>query len=215
MDVTFPPRHGVPRSVIPKSKLMKTPSALLAIACCCLPLSVLGQAPPPDRFEEGMRQAFADYKKGDHEAVTAKLRELLKLMEERGAAKVAALLPDELNGWKGENLVREDLGMVGGGVSIARTYSSGNREIKIKAIKDSPLVKQLIPLLTNEDLIRASNRKTHRIAGETAIMDGERKLQMVLDQRIFVEITGDDTIGEKELVAAARLLDLRALAKLK
>ena len=162
-----------------------------------------------------MRQAFADYKKGDHEAVTTKLRELLKMMEERDAAKVGALLPDQLNGWKGGNLVKEDLGILGGGVSIARTYSAGNREITVKAIKDSPLIKQLMPLLTNEDLIRATNRKTHRIAGETAIMDGERKLQMVLDQRIFVEITGDNTIGEKELVATARLLDLKALAKLK
>jgi hypothetical protein len=194
---------------------MKTHSTLLAIACCFLPLNVMGQASPPDRFEEGMRQAFADYKKGDHEAVTAKLRELLKMMEERDAAKVGALLPEQLNGWKGGNLVREDLGILGGGVSIARTYSAGNREITVKAIKDSPLIKQLMPLLTNEDLIRATNRKTHRIAGETAIMDGERKLQMVLDQRIFVEITGDNTIGEKELVAAARLLDLKALAKLK
>jgi hypothetical protein len=194
---------------------MKTPSALLAIACCVLPFTVMGQTSPPDRFEEGMRQAFADYKKGDHEAVTAKLRELLKMMEERDAAKVGALLPEQLNGWKGGNLVKEDLGILGGGVSIARTYSAGNREITVKAIKDSPLIKQLMPLLTNEDLIRATNRKTHRIAGETAIMDGERKLQMVLDQRIFVEITGDNTIGEKELVATARLLDLKALAKLK
>jgi hypothetical protein len=201
--------------VNPKSKLMKTPSALLAIACCVLPLTAMGQSPAPDRFEEGMRQAFADYKKGDHEAVTAKLRELLKMMEERDAAKVGALLPEQLNGWKGGNLVKEDLGILGGGVSLARTYSSGNREITVKAIKDSPLVKQLMPLLTNEDLIRASNRKTQRIGGETAIMDGERKLQIVLDQRILVEITGDNTIGEKELVAAARLLDLKALAKLK
>jgi hypothetical protein len=76
-------------------------------------------------------------------------------------------------------------------------------------------VKQLIPLLTNEDLIRASNRKTHRISGETAIMDGERKLQLVLDQRIFVELTGGETVGETELVAAARELDLRALAAMK
>lgn len=168
-----------------------------------------------DAFEEGMRQAFSDYKKGNHEAVTVKLRELIKLMEERGANKVGQLLPDEIDGWKGESMKQDDLGILGGGISINRTYVSGNRKITVKVIKDSPLIKQLIPLLANEDLIRASNRKTHRIAGETAVMEGERKLQIVLDQRILVEISGDETVGEKEIVATARKLDLAALAKMK
>lgn len=192
---------------------MKTlvPALLAAIA---LPMSA---APPKgDAFEEGMRQAFADYKAGRHEAVTAKLRELLKLVEERNAEKIGDLLPDKLIDWKGETPKREDLAIIGGGLSISRTYvSTGNRTLTVKVVRDSPLVKQLIPLLTNEDLIRASNRKTHRISGETAIMDGERKLQLVLDQRIFVELAGGETVGETELVAAARELDLRALAAMK
>ena len=192
---------------------MKILPLLLALAI--LPPAAHAQPAKGDPFEEGMRQAFADYKKGDNEAVTAKLRELLKVMEQRGAAKVGSLLPDELDGWKGETLKTEDLGILGGGVSISRTYVSGNRTITVKVLKDSPLIKTLIPLLTNEDLIRASNRKTHRISSETAIMDGEHKLQLVLDQRIFVELVGDETILEKDLVAAARKLDLREIAKLK
>jgi hypothetical protein len=108
------------------------------------------------------------------------------------------------------------LAIVGGGTSISRAYvSTGNRTLTVKVVKDSPLVKQLIRLLSNEDLIRASKRKTHRISGETAIMDGEQKLQLVLDQRIFVELTAGETVGETELVAAARELDLRALAAMK
>jgi hypothetical protein len=128
---------------------MKILPLFLAVVCCALPISAIGQTKKADPFEEGMRQAFADYKKGDSEAVTAKLRELLKLMEERGAAKVGSLLPDELSGWKGESLKSDDLGILGGGVSISRTYSSGNRTITVKVVKDSPLIKALIPLLTN------------------------------------------------------------------
>lgn len=187
-------------------------SLLLTILAATL---VSAQPAKPDPFEEGMRQAFAEYKKGNHEAVTAKLRELIKLEEERGAAKVGSVLPDAVEGWKGETVKNEDLTIVGGGRSISRVYVSGNRLITVKVIKDSPLVKQLIPLLTNEDLLRAGNRKTHSIGGETAIMEGERKLQMVLDERIYLEITGDETIVEKDIVAFTRKLDLKALEKLK
>ena len=174
-----------------------------------------GQTAKGDPFEEGMRQAFADYKKGDNEAVTAKLRELLKLMEEKGAAKVGELLPAELAGWKGESLKQDDMSAVGGGVAMSRLYALGGKQITVKVVKDSPLVKQLIPLLANQDLIQLSNRKTARISGETAVMDGEHKLQMVVDGRIYVEFAGDDQTGEKELTGLARKLDLNALGKMK
>ena len=42
----------------------------------------------------------------------------------------------------------------------------------------------------NEDLLRASNRRVQRIACEPAVMEGEHKLQMVVDGRIYVEIAG-------------------------
>jgi hypothetical protein len=46
-------------------------------------------------------------------------------------------------------------------------------------------------------------------------MEGEHKLQLVLDQRIYVELVSDETVAEKDLVAAARKLDLSEIAKLK
>ena len=196
------------------ASLMKTIPSLLASASLLFAFAARAETPRPDPFEEGMRQAFMDYKKGDNEAVTAKLRELLKLMEERDAQKVGGLHPAVLNGWKGERLQRDDLGIVGGGLSISRVYVSGKRDITVKVMKDSPLVKQLLPLLTNEDLIRMSNRKTHNIAGETAIMEGEKKMRLVLDGRILVELVAGGDAGERELVAAVRKLDLKALAKM-
>ena len=82
-------------------------------------------------------------------------------------------------------------------------------------IKDSPVVKQLIPLIGNEELMRLANRKTYSISGETAAMEGEKKLQLVVDQRILVELTANAEGEEKDLVALARKLDLNALAKMK
>lgn len=204
--------------------LMKTSFAL-----CLFPLLLvlglplrLSAAPPgkkgagPDAFEAGMREAMADYKKGDHEAVTTKLRELIKLMEDKGAAKVGEVLPEFLEQWEGESLKRDDMSAVGGGICLSRLYKdSGKRSLTAKVIKDSPLVKMLMVTLANEDLLRASNRKVHRISGEPAVMEGEHKLQMVVDGRIYVEIAGDEEMGEKELLGFARKLDLDSLREIK
>lgn len=196
---------------------MKTTLRILAAAAACSVTFVSAKDEPkkPDLFESGLRQVMDDYKKGDDAAVTEKLRILLKMMEEKGAEKIGETLPEKIEGWKGESLKREDLTVVGGGISISRTYVSGKKEINAKVIKDSPLVKQLIPLIANEDLLKLTNRKTYRISGETAVMEGERKLQLVADGRILVELVANEEADEKDLVALVRKLDLNALAKMK
>lgn len=191
---------------------------IVTAALSAFPLAAPAAEPakkPVDPFEEGMREAFVAYKKADYEATTAKLRELLKMMEAKGAEKVGELLPASIEDWKGGELKNEDMTAFGGGTAISRKYEKGKQEVTVKVIKDSPLVKQFIPLLANEELLRLANRKTHSVSGETGVMDGEHKLQLVVDKRILVECTGDDTSGEKELLGIARKLDLNALAKMK
>lgn len=195
---------------------MRSILPLFAAAAMTVPVHAANEpAKKPDLFESGLRQVMDDYRKGDDEAVMEKLRILLKMMEEKGAKKVGELLPEEIAGWKGESLKQDDLGVVGGGVSMSRLYASAKKQVTVKVIKDSPLVKQLIPLIGNEELMRLANRKTYRISGETAAMEGEKKLQMVVDGRILVELLANAEAEEKDLVALARKLDLNALAKMK
>lgn len=193
------------------------PAIALFTVIAAMPFSIQAKenAANTDPVEEGMRQAFADYKKGDSEAATTGLRAMIKLIEDKGAVGVAKLLPDQLEDWKGESLKRDDMGILGGGVSISRVYVSKGHKIAVKVIKDSPMVKQLIPLLANEDLIRLSNRKTYRVSTETAIMDGTQKLQLVVDERILVELTTEDEKMETEMVGLVRKLDLKSLAQMK
>lgn len=125
------------------------------------------------------------------------------------------MLPDTVGAWKGETVQGDDLAAAGGGVSMSRVYVSGEHKITTKVVKDSPIVDQLLPLFVNEDLLRMANRKMHRISGETGVMDGENKLQIVVAQKIYLELEGDAGTGETELVAFAEKLDLKAMAKLK
>ncbi|MCW1924379.1 hypothetical protein OKA05_17565 [Luteolibacter arcticus] len=195
---------------------MKTLLPLLAFAALSVPaVFAKEEAKKPDLFESGLRQVMEDHRKGDDEAVVEKLRILLKMMEEKGAKKVGDLLPEQIEAWKGESLKQDDLAVLGGGVSMSRVYASGKKQVTVKVIKDSPLVKQLIPLIGNEELMKLANRKTYSISGETAAMEGEKKLQLVVDQRILVELLANGEAEEKDLVALARKLDLNALAKMK
>jgi len=195
---------------------MKALLSFLAVAALSAPVVSAKEDPKkPDLFESGLRQVMDDYRKGNEEAVVEKLRVLLKMREEKGAKKVGDLLPEAIDAWKGESLKQEDLTAFGGGVSMSRVYASGKKQVTVKVIKDSPVVKQLIPLIGNEELMKLANRKTYSISGETAAMEGEKKLQLVVDQRILVELVANAEAEEKDLVALARKLALNALAKMK
>ena len=167
-----------------------------------------------DEVEVGLRQVYSTHKSGDNQEVLNQLRALVKPVESKAADAVGELLPEEVGDWKGESMNREDLTIAGGGISMSRTYVSEEKQITVKVIKDAPVLKPMIDLIGNKDLLALSNRKTHRISGETAVMEGERKLQVVLDERIYVELVGNDKADEGDLVTLARRLDLRALAKL-
>ena len=176
--------------------------------------NVVAEEKTEDEIEMGLRNVFTVYKKGDKKEALERMRALVKLMEANSADAVAELLPEEVGDWKGETMKKEDLTIAGGGVSISRVYVDGEKNVTVKVIKDAPVIKPIIAMLGNKELLALSGRKTSRISGELAVMEGERKLQMVLDERIFVELEGNAVSDERDLVSLARKLDLRAISKL-
>lgn len=187
-------------------------SVFLAPLAAVAPLSA--QQGKNDAMSGGLRDAYALHQKGDNEALTAKLRELLKLAEEAGAKKLASRLPEGIGDWKGEEIKPEDLSLFGGGTSLSRVYKNGEKKITVKVIKDSPIAKQLAPLLQNEQLLAMGGRKTERISGRTAVYDGERKLQMVIGENLYLEVAGNEPCDSGDVAGLARKLDIRALERI-
>jgi hypothetical protein len=178
----------------------------------------LAAAPGPGRedpIEKGLKDAYRAYQAGDHGKVTETLQTLLKLMEEKNAKKVEEVLPEDLNGWKGNDLERDDLSAVGGGISLRRTYQQDNKSVTVKVIKDSPLVDQWLKVLANEDLVRASGKKTFNISGETAILEEDLKVLISIGGEILVELKGDNDCRDADLISLARKLDLKILKRMK
>ena len=177
---------------------------------------ILAAAPTKgDAVEEGLRDAYKAYQAGRHDEVTDTLRNLLKLMEEKNAKKVEGALPETINGWNGNDIEREDLTVVGGGLSLKRTYQHGEKSVTVKVVKDSPLVDQWLKILANEDLIRVSGKKTYNISGETAFVEGKLKVIIAVEGEILVELKGDNDCKESDLISLARKLNLKALKKMK
>lgn len=172
-------------------------------------------APERDAVESGLRDAYKLYQEQKFGEVSAKLREILKLLEEKEAAVVGEILPAMIDDWEGGELKREDLALLGGGFSLSREYYWGVKTVTVKLMKDSPILKGLLPLLQNEQLIELSGRKTHAILGETAVMEGDRKLQLVIDEKILVEVAGNEHAKESDVLGLARKLDVMRLKEMK
>ena len=172
-------------------------------------------APKGDEVESGLRDAYKLYQERKYGEVSDKLREILKLLEEKNVERVEVVLPKKVSDWEGGELTRENLELFGGGVAMKRTYFWGVKSVTIKLTKDSPLVDKLLPLLQNEQLIEISGRKVHTISGEKAVMENERKLQMVIDGEILLEATGNAKTKETDVVGLTRKLDVRLMKKMK
>lgn len=177
----------------------------------------IGNAAPKkkDLVEQGLREAYELYKQKHYGQVSDKLRELLKLLEEKNEKRAQVVLPEKVKDWHGGDLVRENLEALGGGLSVKRHYQNKRKNISVKLVKDSPLADKIMKLLTNDALVKLSKRKTHTISGIRAVMEHDRKLQMVIGDEILLEVVGDKDTTEQDVVSFTRKLDIQLMKKMK
>lgn len=168
-----------------------------------------------DPIEQGLREAYDEYKKRNYGQVSDKLRELIKLLEAKNEKRAGIVLPETVKDWHGGDLIRENLDALGGGLSVKRHYQNKRKNISVKLVKDSPLADRIMKLLTNDVLVKASNRKTHTVNGVRAVMEHERKLQMVIGDEILLEVVGDKDTTELDVVGFTRKLDINLMKKMK
>ena len=167
-----------------------------------------------DPVEKAFNEAYAEYQKENYSNTSDKLRELIKLLEEKNVQRIGEVLPEKIDDWHGTDLNREDLDALGGGVSIKRVYNDKNKSITVKLIKDSPLIDKWIGMLSNRDLLNASGKKVYNISGEAALVDKPLKVLMAIDEEILLEVKGDNDCSTKDLIALTRKLDLRKMKKM-
>jgi hypothetical protein len=175
--------------------------------------AMLAAAPArADDIADAIAEAQRAYQADRFQAAQTALQEALQLLSQRAAAGLAAALPDALPGWTAEEASSNAAGVAGlfGGSSASRSYRNAQGQtVEIQVMSDNPMIAQLGPILANPMLAGAMGRLV-RIGEQRAIQGNDGNVQMLVDNRILVQVQGDAPPEAK--LAYARAINLARLA---
>lgn len=183
-------------------------SLLLATAVVALLATVPAWA---DDVSDAIAEAQRAYQAGQVQSAQTALQEALQLIAQKAAAGLAGALPDALPGWTADEATSNAAGAgMFGGATASRTYRNAQgQSIEIQVMSDNPLIAQLGPILANPMLAGAMGRLV-RIGEQRAIQGNDGNVQMLVDNRILVQVQGDAPAEAK--LAYARAINVARLS---
>lgn len=175
--------------------------------------AILAAAPArADEITDAIAEAQRAYRGGQVQAAQTALQEALQLLQQRGAAGLAAALPAALPGWTAEEATSSAAGGAGmfGGSTASRSYRNAQgQSVDIQAMSDNPMIAQLAAVMANPMMAGAMGRLV-RIGDLRAIQTNDGDVQMLVDNRILVQVQGDAPPEAK--LAYARAINVARLA---
>lgn len=165
-----------------------------------------------DAVTDAIAQAQRAYQAGQVQAARTALQEALQLLQQRAAAGLAAALPGPLPGWTAAEARSDAAGLAGlfGGATASRSYRNAQgQSVEIEVMSDNPMIAQLAAVLANPMLAGAMGRPL-RVGEQRAIQGPDGNIQMLVDNRILVQVRGDAPAEAK--LAYARAINLARLA---
>ena len=181
------------------------------LALTALPL-LLPAAARADDVSDSIKEALRAYEAGKIGAARTALGEAVQLLSQRAATGLGAALPAPLSGWQAAEVETNTaaLGLIGGGNIASRTYTNGQGQtVEIQVAADSPIVAQLGMIMTNPMLAGAMG-KLIRIGNQRAIQTSNNEIQMLVDNRILITISGSANDDAK--LAYAKAIDIAKLS---
>ena len=188
----------------------------IVILAACLTL-LLPAASRADELGDALGEINKAYKAGDFGTLRTALQDALQVLSQRAAANLAAALPSTCARSSSREAAETSsggaLGLLGGGTQASRQYTNAQgQSVKIEVTADSPLIAQMGMLLTNPAMMGAMG-KPIRIGNQRAVQTNDNEIQMMVDNRILVGVTGDAQIEAK--LAYAKAIDLAKVAAMK
>ena len=177
-----------------------------------LPLMLCAALPAgADEFSDTLESALKAYKDGDVKTASDDLSYATKLLNTRKTEALARFLPAAPAGWTREDAAPDDggigMGMLGGGATVAATYTKGETSAELTLIADSPLVSSMGAMLKMAGLAGGKPFRVQRI--EFAEIEGE--VQGLVEDRVLIQISGDAPLEDKKALLEA--MDLAGLGK--
>ena len=165
-----------------------------------------------DEVSDAIASAQRAYQGGQVQEAQTALQEALQLLAQRAAAGLAAALPNALPGWTAEEATSNATGMAGlfGGSAASRTYRNAqDQSVEIQVMSDNPMIAQLAAVMGNPMLAGAMGRLV-RVGDQRAIQSNDGNIQMLVDNRILVQVQGDAPAEAK--MAYARAINVARLS---
>ncbi|MBW8727977.1 MAG: hypothetical protein JF625_22890 [Inquilinus limosus] len=158
-----------------------------------------------DDIHDALGQAESAYNSGDYGRAKRAADLAATLLGQLAAEQLAKALPGPLDGWTAEDASGDSsaAAMFGGGVQAERGYTNADgQQLRIQVMVDSPLVAQMAGLYANPSMA-AMMGKLVKIGDQQAVVNEQGEIQMLVDNRVLVTITGDAPEEAKQAYAAA------------
>ena len=181
---------------------------------CLTPSSVWA-----DEVTDSVEEAMEYYKEGDFVEAANSLDYASQLIRQKRSGNLEVFLPDPLSGWTAEDIKSQaaGTGILGGMISVKRTYRKDQSSVTAEIIVDSPGIQSMIMLLSNPAFASADGGKLTKIKRQKAIIkyrpsakNGE--INIVVAKKYLVNIEGRN-VSENDLVDYASAIDYQKLKK--
>ncbi len=186
---------------------MKT---ILRATLAALVIGGLSAPAQADEIEESLQMALEAYQAGDIDAAKEEIDYAAQLITQMKAVGLSDFLPEALPDWtrvEGEQGGQAMMAF-GGGMTASATYTRDNDAIEIQFMADNQMVTAMAGMFGNAAMM-GSMGQVKRIERQKVVITQQGELQAMINNRIFVQITGRAPVEDKEAYFAA--IDLRGL----
>jgi len=172
-----------------------------------------------DEVSDSVEEAMEYYKEGDFVEAANSLDYASQLIRQKRSSNLEVFLPDPLSDWTAEDIKSQAgvTGILGGMISVKRTYRKDQGSITVEIIVDSPGIQSIIMVLSNPAYASADGGKLTKIKKQNAIIkyrpsgkNGE--INIVVAKKYLVNIEGRN-VSENDLVDYASAIDYHKLKK--
>lgn len=156
-----------------------------------------------DEIEDAINAALKLYKEGKLDEAAVQLDAATKSLDAKQGLTVAAVLPDDIAGWKGGKTDTSSLAALGGGQTIERSYRKGEKKAVISIVAGSPTLNQVSAFLANPAIGGLLGMKAKKVGDVNAMVQPkEGLLQFAVNERYLVAVQGRK-LTENELAELA------------
>lgn len=173
-----------------------------------------------DDVKDAVNRALSAYDAENYSNAMNELNFARGLIVQKIAGRYSDALPKAETGWTAEDIATEiPTAMAGGGIVVSRSYQMNDKNISIEIISDSPMISSLLMMFNNPMFAGASGSKITAVKGERAIEewdsgDKEGQIQVVLDNRMLITVSGSMLDNKSEMKTYMEKVDFDLLKKL-